>query len=170
MEKLDRILWRFVDFAILMAVIGMVGLIVLQVGSRVIVASVPWTEELSRFLFIWTVWLGLAASFRTRSHPTLDVLTELTSGRIRRIISFVPAIASIALFSAVTIYGYRLLAQQINFGESSPILSVGMYWATLPLVLGSALAIIGVLTDALHGYGECDERRKVRAIQDRNQT
>ena len=50
MDRLDRLIWRLVDGAILMAVMGMVCLIALQVGSRLIGASVPWTEELSRFL------------------------------------------------------------------------------------------------------------------------
>ena len=55
------------------------------------------------------------------------------------------------MFLAVTYHGYRLLQQQITFGEKSPILQLGMYWATLPLVLGSALSILGVLINAIRG-------------------
>ena len=137
-----------------MAVMGMVCLIALQVGSRLIGASVPWTEELSRFLFIWTVWLGLSASFRAGTHPALDMLPAMTTGRLRRLLGLIPALATTILFLAVTYYGYRLLLQQITFGEQSPILQVGMYWATLPLVLGSALSIFGVLTDAILGHDD----------------
>ena len=72
MDKADSLLWRIVDGAILIAVLGMVCLIALQVGSRFVDASIPWTEELSRFLFIWTIWLGLAASFRAGAHPSLE--------------------------------------------------------------------------------------------------
>ena len=64
MGGFDRLIWRIVDGAILVAVLGMVALISLQVGSRLAGVSVPWTEELSRFMFIWTIWMGLAASFR----------------------------------------------------------------------------------------------------------
>ncbi|MFC3527892.1 TRAP transporter small permease [Paracoccus mangrovi] len=154
MDRLDRLIWRLVDGAILMAVMGMVCLIALQVGSRLIGASVPWTEELSRFLFIWTVWLGLSASFRAGTHPALDMLPAMTTGRLRRLLGLIPALATTILFLAVTYYGYRLLLQQITFGEQSPILQVGMYWATLPLVLGSALSIFGVLTDAILGHDD----------------
>ncbi len=151
MDKLDRMIWRLVDGAILLAVLGMVCLIALQVGSRLIGASVPWTEELSRFLFIWTVWLGLAATFRAGNHPALEILPAMTSGGVRRVLIFVPVIATAILFIAVTYYGYQLMAQQIRFGERSPILQVGMYWATLPLVLGSALSIFGTVMAALRG-------------------
>lgn len=153
MDRVDRWIWRVVDGAILLAVAGMVCLIAAQVGSRLMGASIPWTEELSRFLFIWTVWLGLAASFRAGTHPALELLPAMTTGRLHRILGLVPVIATAILFLAVTYYGYRLLAQQVAFGEKSPILQVGMYWATLPLVLGSALSIFGAVMEAIRGHG-----------------
>lgn len=156
MDRLDRLIWRLVDAAILLAVLGMVVLIALQVGSRLTGASIPWTEELSRFLFIWTVWLGLAASFRSGTHPALEILPAMAAGRARRVMGLVPVIATVILLLAVTFHGYRLLSQQITFGEKSPILQVGMYWATLPLVLGSALSILGVIMDAIYSHTEVD--------------
>ncbi|MDO5643085.1 MAG: TRAP transporter small permease, partial [Paracoccus sp. (in: a-proteobacteria)] len=154
MDRFDRLIWRLVDSVILLAVMGMVALIALQVGSRLTGASIPWTEELSRFLFIWTVWLGLAASFRSGTHPALEILPAMAGGTARKVLGLIPVIATIVLFLAVTFHGYRLLSQQITFGEKSPILQVGMYWATLPLVLGSALSIMGVIMDAIYRHPE----------------
>lgn len=149
MDRIDRLLWRMVDGVILLAVLGMVCLIALQVGSRLTDASVPWTEELSRFLFIWTVWLGLAASFRAGAHPALDILPETAPRGLRLAFRVVQVAATVALFSAVTWHGFTLLRQQISFGELSPILQIGMWWATLPLVLGAALSIIGAIIAGL---------------------
>jgi TRAP-type C4-dicarboxylate transport system permease small subunit len=154
MERADRLLWRIIDGAILVAVLGMVCLIAIQVGSRIVDASVPWTEELSRFLFIWTIWLGLSASFRAGAHPSLDILTGQAPPWMRPIFTLVQVTATVILFSAVTWHGVRLLRQQIEFGEQSPILQVGMWIATLPLVLGSALSILGVVIDGLAGHRE----------------
>lgn len=151
MERIDRLLWRCVDGAILLTVLGMVFLIVLQVGSRLVDASFPWTEELSRFLFIWTIWLGLAASFRARAHPALQVLPESAPSFLKLGFRIIQAIATVILFSAVSWYGLALLRQQITFGEQSPILQIGMWWATLPLVLGAVLSIIGVIMDCVRG-------------------
>lgn len=152
MKTADRLLWRTIDGAILIAVLGMVCLIALQVGSRIAGASLQWTEELSRFLFIWTVWLGLAASFRSGAHPTLIVVPDSAPMGIRIIFLTIRVGATILLFSAVSWYGFKLLHQQVISGEQSPILQVGMWVATLPLVLGSALAILGVILDALAGH------------------
>lgn len=149
MRILDRWLWRVVDLGILLAVLGMVLLITLQVGSRMMSASYPWTEELSRFLFIWTVWLGLAASFRAGSHPALDFLVYMAPSSMRIVFRVVPVLATVTLFAAVTWFGWGLLRQQIRFGEQSAILQIGMWLSTLPLVLGSALSIVGVIIDGI---------------------
>lgn len=149
MDRIDRLLWRIVDGVILLAVLGMVCLIALQVGSRLTDASFPLTEELSRFLFIWTVWLGLAASFRAGAHPALDILPDNAPQGLRLVFRAVQTAATVALFSAVSWHGLALLRQQITFGEQSPILQIGMWWTTLPLVLGAALSIIGAIINGL---------------------
>jgi C4-dicarboxylate transporter DctQ subunit len=155
MKAIDRWIWRLVDAVLLVAITGMIALIALQVVSRLMGNSVPWTEELSRFLFIWTIWFGVAASFRTGQHPAVTLLSDLvTHPASRRLIDLIPAVAAVALFAIVAYYGWDLLAQQILFGESSPILRVGMWLATLPLVLGSALAVVGALIHGLQGSAQ----------------
>jgi TRAP-type C4-dicarboxylate transport system permease small subunit len=148
MKKLDKLLWRLVDAVILVAVFGMVCLIGLQVGSRLMGASIAWTEELSRFLFIWTIWMGLGTGFRNGMHPALTMLTVLAPPALQPALRLIPALASVILFSVVSYHGWGLMQQQIRFGEQSAILQVGMWLATLPLVLGSGLAILGTLIHA----------------------
>lgn len=149
MGGFDRLIWRAVDAAILVAVLGMVALISLQVGSRLTGILFPWTEELSRFLFIWTIWMGLAASFRTGAHPSLQLIPETAPRPLLLTMRAAQLLACVTLFAVVGWHGWSLLNQQIRFGEQSPILRVGMWWATLPLVLGSALAILGAIVDSL---------------------
>lgn len=152
MQFLDKIVWRIVDAVLLVAVLGMVALIALQVGSRISGASIPWTEELSRFCFIWTIWLGLAAGFRNGRHPAVTILPDLIGNpAIRRSLAILPAIAAALLFAIVTSHGWDLLNQQIRFGEKSAILQIGMWIATVPIVLGSALSVIGAIVHALSG-------------------
>lgn len=149
LNRIDKTLWRLVDAVILVAVIGMVCLITLQVSSRFIGASIPWTEELSRFLFIWTIWLGLAAGFRNGQHPAVTLLPDLLPASARRGLRVLSALASVTLFAAVTSYGWTLMLQQLRFGEQSAILQIGMWLTTLPLVLGAGLAILGTIIEAI---------------------
>tara|TARA_R110001583_G_scaffold195426_2_gene373205 strand:- start:65248 stop:65760 length:513 start_codon:yes stop_codon:yes gene_type:complete len=149
MQFIDKIIWRAVDAVILLAVISMVVLISLQVVSRFTGHSVTWTEELARFLFIWTVWLGLAAGFRNGQHPALNFLIVLIPTAFRRIYRLIPAVCAMILFGIACWQGWNLLIQQISFNERSATLQVGMWLATLPLVIGSGLAIFGAALNAL---------------------
>lgn len=165
MDRLDRLVWRLVDAVILVAVTGMVVLISLQVGSRFFGASIPWTEELSRFLFIWTVWFGLAASFRTGSHPAITLLPDIAPRQFQWLFRALPMVATTILFAAVTWYGYGLMRQQIAFGERSPILQVGMWLTTLPLVTGAALSILGATISGFVGNRSVDAFDAARDVE-----
>ncbi len=65
--------------------------VTLQVVSRFtgLIPSYIWTEELSRFLFIWMVMIGAMIGVRERSHFDVDVWPELSprAGAVLRIVS-----------------------------------------------------------------------------------
>ena len=48
-------------YAPFVIVLGLLVTVSCQALSRLTGASAPWTEELSRFLFIWTAFLGMAS-------------------------------------------------------------------------------------------------------------
>lgn len=149
MRMLDRVVWRLVDAAIFVSVLGMVVLICTQVTTRFLGHSAPWTEELSRFLFIWTTFLGMATGFRYGTHPSLGLFSEALPERIRKYLRLLTPVCAILFFSIVSWFAFSLLQQQIRFGEISPILQVGMWITTLPLILGAVLAPIGAVTNAI---------------------
>lgn len=149
MVRAERAIWLVVDIAIFCAVLGMVVLIVLQVVSRLAGNSFSWTEELARFLFIWTVWLGMASGFRRGYHPSLSLLSPFVPSRAQLMLRLLTPACAALFFGLVGRFGYDLLVQQVRFGEISPILQVGMWLATLPLLFGSGLAILGSFLRAL---------------------
>ncbi len=149
MKQFEYWIWRLLNAIIFVAVIGMVLLIALQVGSRWLGGSLAWTEELSRFLFIWTIWLGMAAGFRQGQHPSLNFLSAISPPRLQPLLRLLQAAAAAVFFSIVCWYGVNLVQQQLRYGEVSATLQLGKWLTTVPLVLGSALAILGALMHAL---------------------
>lgn len=135
-------LWRTVDALLLVGVAGMLVAVSLQVVSRLMEASFPWTEELTRYLFIWTTFLGLAAGFRTAEHARIGVVVAILPRQVKRFAVHVYALAGIAFFSVVAYKGSQLIRQQFRSGESSPVLGIGMYLVTSAVVVSAALAII----------------------------
>jgi len=78
--------------------------VTLQVISRYtqLIPSYIWTEELSRFLFIWMVMLGAMIGIREHSHFEVDVWPELSAraNALLRIVSY----AFVLVFALVFIW------------------------------------------------------------------
>lgn len=135
-------LWRLVDYILLLCVAGLMVTVTLQVISRLMGQSLPWTEETTRYLFIWTAFLGLAAGFRSAEHARIGIVINLLPPVLKRLCLHLYVVAGLVFFSVVGYKGFQLVMRQFHNGETSPALGIGMYLVTLPVVLSAVLAIL----------------------------
>lgn len=70
---------QFLSFALVLSVGILVVPVMLQIVSRYtdFIPSYIWTEELARFLFIWTVMIGAILGVRDSAHFDVDLLPNL---------------------------------------------------------------------------------------------
>lgn len=69
------------------AFIVMFGATILQVVVRyVLFIPIPWTEELARILFSWSMLLGIAVAIRTRENIRVEALLARFGPRGRRVV------------------------------------------------------------------------------------
>ena len=89
---------RFLDLThrlLTWLMVGTIAILIVPVTLQIIsryTALIPswiWTEELSRFMFIWMVMFGAMIGVRERSHFEVDVWPELKprAGALLRIVS-----------------------------------------------------------------------------------
>ena len=81
-------LWRRVTagYAKLLEIMlaACVGILVIPVTLQVISRYTPfipsyiWTEEMARFLFVWTIMIGAMVGFREAQHFEVDVWPDLS--------------------------------------------------------------------------------------------
>lgn len=75
------------NFLEVVTMVGFIGML-LSTGGQVLFRyalriSVPWTEELSRILFILTMFLGIAIAIREREHIVVDFLFKKLPVRLQ---------------------------------------------------------------------------------------
>jgi TRAP-type C4-dicarboxylate transport system permease small subunit len=80
MKKILDRYHRFLTVLMVAAVALLIFPITLQIISRytALIPSYIWTEELSRFLFIWMVMLGAMIGVREGTHFDVDLWPELS--------------------------------------------------------------------------------------------
>ena len=104
--------------------------VTLQIISRytALIPSWIWTEELSRFLFIWMVMLGAMIGIRERAHFEVDVWRELSpkGTALLRIISDI----FVLIFALVFVWwGIRFV--RFGWDQLSELAELPMPWIFL---------------------------------------
>ena len=115
MKTLINFYYKLLNWLMVATVAILLVPVTLQVLSRFteLVPSYIWTEELSRFLFIWMVMLGAMIAVREGTHFDVDVWPELTPRAAARL--HIVSHLFVLLFALVFVYWG---IQNVRFGWS----------------------------------------------------
>ena len=125
-------------------VVAMMGLTTVDVIARYVFNSPTlWADEVSSYLLIAIVFLGLAPNVRQDAHIRIDVLTNLVSGRIRAALE-VFAYAAGIIFSVLLLLGtWTRFANFYDRGiiSDSPLMTP-LWLPMVPVVVGAAVLVL----------------------------
>jgi C4-dicarboxylate transporter, DctQ subunit len=149
MAHKPSVLGRFVkltaDFAAGATAAGILIVVLIQVVSRLLGTPVSWSEEATRYLFVWMVFLGLAAGFRTVESARVVVFIAAVPRLFRRLAVPIYVSSSILFFVLMGWTGISLVRQQIMMNEETATLPIPMWIIGLILPISAVLAILAIL-------------------------
>lgn len=139
-EAMDRCINWFL--ALLMS--GMVVIVSAQVWYRFILNDpLSWSEEASRYLFVWISFMGAAAGVRYQVHLGIDLMEKiLPAGGYRIAVIIVNLIIQIFLLMIIY-WGFKILGV-IQFQES-PSMHISMRYPYMAVPVGSIFMLINSL-------------------------
>lgn len=132
--------------------ITVAAVVLLQVLLRYLFAYPnPWSEEVSRFCFIWLSLLGASLAVEHRAHFRFDQVTRKLTPGVRRTVETL-ARATVLIF-ALLLIGTGIALMDLTMAERSPALNlpVALVYAAAPV--SGALMVIHMLA----GWGGADE-------------
>lgn len=141
---LDRIARLFTDVAAGLAAFAILVVVLLQVSSRLLGHPVPWTEEATRYLFVWMIFLGLAGGFRNAEAARVTVMISALPEVLRRLALGVYVLSSVLFFALMGWTGLGLVRLQFMMNETAATLIVPMWVIGTIMPLSAALAILCV--------------------------
>ena len=94
-----------VNRALMIAALAVMAVIVLaNVLTRYLTNySIPWSEELARYLMIWLTFLGIGPVLRLGGHVAIDTLQDSLRASMARAVRLL-IVAAVAVFCAVVAY------------------------------------------------------------------
>ncbi|CAN5674217.1 hypothetical protein BH11ACT6_BH11ACT6_40440 [soil metagenome] len=126
--------------------IGMVLAITLQVLFRYFLdQSLAWTEEASRFLFVFTSFIAITVAHRRQMHAGYSSLVTKLPITPRRLVILGVDVISIVFFVVVAISSQPLI--EVGFESLAPATGIPMAWIYLVFPL---FAFFGVVFSIEH--------------------
>ncbi len=140
---LDRHLEEFLMMVFLCLMVIIMGL---QVFMRYVLNnSLSWPEEITRYFFIWYIFLGMSYCIREDRHIKVDIVTNLLPNKIKRILAIITDILFIIFCIYLLQKGIPIIQRLISTKQSSPALRLPMYLVYLALPVGLFLTIIRII-------------------------
>jgi C4-dicarboxylate transporter DctQ subunit len=136
-------------------------LVALQITSREVLSlSLGWTEELTRYAFIWLVFIGMSANVRNDEHIAMTYFANLFHGRLRKFLLCAKDISFLFFCGFVVFYGVRLCWKQYGWGRTIASLDVPIFVVTIAIPISFLLAAVHLVRRVTIDISELSKRER----------
>ena len=139
-HDIDKVINKILRFIVIIMLSVMSVVVFAQVLFRIVHLSIPWSEELSKYLLIWSTFLGAAICIRKGSLVGLEFLKNSMSEEKQKILQTILNLIVCAMLLFLINVGFWAV-RRVWF-QITPVLkiSMGLMYAAIPV--GSVFMLI----------------------------
>lgn len=146
MSAIMGFLEKVLKFLVVTSIGLMLGIVFLQVITRYVFNYTPsFAEELSRYLFVWTVFLSLPLVAKAGGHMAIETLTSRISGTKLKICRVLADIFTIIFLIIMTWNGARMV--EFAHFQTSPAMVIPMSYVYVVIPFGCAIMCLNVISN-----------------------
>ena len=140
-SKFLDVLTKILRAILIVLLASMVLIMIYQVIMRYIFSNArPWCEELTLYIAIFSIMLGLGIASRSDSHLQVDFLTRLYKPKVRCLMA---AIWSVVTIVIMAIFAYYSVSLMVNHATARSVtLPITMKEIYMAFPIGSAILIL----------------------------
>lgn len=141
LNRISRCIEYITQRLLILMFMVMLLLVIMQVLYRYVLhMSIPWSEELARYLFTWIIFLGASLTSAKDEHLAITVFRDLLPQRFKETIIIAIDIIVIAFLYILTIKSIDLVLQVKS--TKTPVLQISMAYPYLSILVGSTFMLI----------------------------
>lgn len=139
-HDIDKVINKILRFIVIIMLSVMSVVVFAQVLFRIVHLSIPWSEELSKYLLIWSTFLGAAICIRKGSLVGLEFLKNSMSEEKQKILQTILNLIVCAMLLFLINVGFWAVTRV--WFQITPVLklSMGLMYAAIPV--GSVFMLI----------------------------
>lgn len=153
LQRIERGLDAIIQPVVFAGMAALIGVITLQIVSRVFFSAVGWTEEVARFLLVWITFLAGTLAFQRGRHIAVTFAVDALPLPLRKLARLAALAIVLAFMVTLVIIGHRYMQVQ-SFQKSAALrLSMTYVYAVIPLSAGimAWYALVDMVEVLVHG-------------------
>ena len=133
LKQIEHGLDAIIQPVVFAGMMALIGVITLQIISRVLFSAAGWTEEVARFLLVWITFLAGTLAFQRGRHIAVTFAVDALPRPLRQAARIVAVLSVIAFMVALVVIGYRYMQVQSFQNSASLRLSMTYVYAVIPI-------------------------------------
>jgi TRAP-type C4-dicarboxylate transport system permease small subunit len=138
--------FSFESYIAALLLISLTVLLTLQVVARFgFNTGVSWSEELSRYFYVWAIYFGCVLATREDKHIRVTAQLDFLPKKLRAWIITLGDIVWIIFGGVVTYFGFQMVLSMFEYPFYSQTMGFNLMWIYAIVPLGYALMTVHVV-------------------------
>ncbi|MDO9543629.1 MAG: TRAP transporter small permease [Synergistaceae bacterium] len=126
------------------------SIMVIVMGYQVVMrylfnASLPWSDELTRYIFVWSAFISIAYCIRHHNSIKIDQVILMLPEVVQKVVKLIIKVIMLIFFAYLFRFSLNVVQSTIKSGQLSPALQIPMYFVHVSAAIGFALAVLRIL-------------------------
>lgn len=123
----------------------------IQIVSRYVFQnSLTWSEELVRYMFVWSAFLGVPFCIKHGLSIKVDQFRNLFPIPLQKALMYIDKIIIFLLFLVLFIYSFKVVRATYLSGQTSPAMQLPMWTVQISVTVSSLLSMIRSIQNLLN--------------------
>lgn len=137
------------------ALVAMVIMTGVQIVFRLFFDALSWSEEVTKYLLVWSTFLGASIVYKSGGHISVTLLQDHCPPLLRKLLTVLVHLICGAFCTVTVIYGFRYMGLQGR--QLSAALRVPMRYMYMAIPVGCLVMDLHILDAIVRQFVKKDE-------------
>lgn len=131
---------------------GMVLTTSLQIICRVFFSALSWSEEVTRYLLVWSTFIGAGCVYKRGGHISVTVIQDMLPKSLQKAMRVLVHVLCAVFFAFALYYGFKYIGKQGT--QLSAALRIPMRYMYMSIPVGCSVMLLHAVNGVIQIFAE----------------
>ncbi len=138
-KRASDVIDRISCWLVVLTMGGMVFFTALQIIFRVYLQALSWSEEVVRYLLVWSTFIGAGCVYKRAGHINVTFIQDFFKGKAKKFIQLLVQLLNSIFFAAAVYYGIQYMEKQGSQVAAALPIPMSLMYMAIPVGFGILL-------------------------------